>query len=127
MPFFDSSVVNEIINYDKNLIIDKKNRRNKPIFRETIKNKLGVDTDKIGKKGYSLNTIKFICKNKDWICAEVLGCDLWNVIEINPLLDRLYKNTDRQKWSSKSSARLIYRLLLISLWFKNSKYIKHEH
>ena len=126
MPFSDSLVANEITQYNTNLIVDKKRRRNKPIFREVIKDRLGVDTDAIGKKGYSLNTVEFIYENKHWIYKEIVDCKLWNNTAVKALVERLYKSAGEPKWSGKSATRLIYRLLLISLWHRKSKYIQHN-
>ena len=125
MPFFDPAVADEILKYDKSLIIDKRSRKNKPIFRDVIKKHLDVDSDAIGKKGYTLNTVKFIYENRKWISIQILECSLWNRPAAENILDRLYASTKSKGWRSSSAARLIHRLLLISLWFNNSKYIKN--
>ena len=123
MPFFDPVVVDEIIKYNQNLIIDKTLRRNKPIFRQVIRKHLDIDSDTIGKKGYALNTVKFISENRRWISTQILECPLWNSAASEDIVDRLYASTMSMGWRSASAARLIHRILLISLWFNNSQYI----
>ena len=65
MPFFDNHVSELICNLKFEHIVDKRNRRNKPIFRDILKQRLNVDSDRIGKKGYHLNTFKFILQNEN--------------------------------------------------------------
>ena len=125
MPFFDPSVVSQILSYEKNFIVDTKRRKNKPIFRKVIKKHLDVDSDAIGKKGYALNTVKFIFENTEWISEQILNCILWDKASVKFIVNRLYSSTKSGGWKSASAARLIYRLLLISLWYNNSKFVNN--
>lgn len=125
MPFFDPAVVSQILEYEEKLIVNIKSRSNKPIFRKVIKNELGVDSETIGKKGYTLNTVKFIAENKEWVIGQIVHCSLWDQEQVRKLANRLFNSTLTQSWTSRSAARLIYRLLMISLWYNNSQYLNH--
>lgn len=122
MPFMDQAVSNYLLSLPKKLLIDEDNKRNKPLFRQILKDEIGVDSDLIGKKGYTYNFTKIVVNNKNYICDTIFRCSLWNSNHLNDYIARLYGNIGTKNTRVAShSARLIARLFIISRWYSAKK------
>ena len=124
MPFFSERVAENILSFNSSEIVDAKNSRNKPLFRKVLLERLDLDSDGLGKKGYSFDSSNIIDNNWLWVETTIKNCPLWRSEGIGTLMQRLTSNFGSGRWKSGSSYRLVYRLLLISLWFSHSRYLQ---
>ena len=88
-----------------------------------LKQRIGLDSDKVGKKTFNHDTNLIVDLNWNEIAGEIGRCNLWNKKEVNILINRLRKTMKTSKKYSNFSGVLIYRLYLISSWKNYSKYL----
>jgi asparagine synthase (glutamine-hydrolysing) len=122
MPFMDEKVASYYKDMPEKYLFDRKTYKNKLIFRKILKEKLGLDSDKIGKKGYSYDSRTFVLKNMKFIEDEILKYEYWDKNEIIKLFNRLKKKAYINKRVGFVSSNMIYRLFLISGWINYNKY-----
>lgn len=124
MPFASSRIKDFFEELPLNLIYCEKSNKNKIFLRELLKNKLELDSDKIGKMGWTFDVGGIIISNLNWIKSEVFECELWNTNQTDELINRFLLVAKSEKKYSKFSAKMIYRIFLISLWYNHNQFIK---
>lgn len=58
-------------------LFDRKTLKNKLILRKILKDRIGLDSDQIGKMGYSYDSRSIVLQNWDWMLKEIQHCLLW--------------------------------------------------
>ena len=126
LPFANEKVATYFAKMPEKYLFDRKKLKNKLILRKILKNKIGLDSDALGKRGWNYQANSIIKKNSDWFMKEILSSSLWNKLEIKKLTNRflkiILKNT---KYYSNFSNRMIYRLYLLSVWKSKNKYLNY--
>ncbi len=125
MPFASSNLIDFFEELPLDLIYNEKLNRNKVFLRELLRNKLDLDSDKIGKMGWTYDVKGIIVNNFDWIKQQIYSCDLWNEKEMDKLINRFLLVANSKKKYSKFSAKMIYRVFLISLWYNHNQYVRN--
>lgn len=123
MPFTSPRIIDFFEELPLNLIYNKKSNKNKIFLRKILKNKLDLDSDKIGKMGWSYDVSGIISSNLSWIKSEIFECRLWNKKETDKLINRFLLVAKSDKKYSKFSSSMIYRVFLLSLWYNNNIYL----
>ena len=123
MPFASPRIKDFFEELPLNLIYNEKSNKSKIFLREMLKNKLDLDSDKIGKMGWTFDVSGIIISNLSWIKSEIFECKLWNTKQSDKLINRFLCVARSDKKYSKFSAKMIYRIFLISLWHNNNQYI----
>jgi len=123
-PWTDETVVNHFMFMPERYLIDRKRLRNKVLIREMLKQRIDLDSDKIGKMGFSYNSSSMIEKNKKTIEFEITSCTLWNNEAIKDFLSHASKTKEKNTRSSQINSSLIYRLYLISAWHNNCQWLQ---
>lgn len=126
LPFADSEVAKYFGKVPKRYLLNEKTLENKLILRKLLMDKMDLDSNKIGKMGWSFDSRGIVSKNKQFIYDEVCNSKYWDSVELNLLLNRLYKNVGLNSRKGIVSASLIYRVYLISLWLNHNKYIRAQ-
>ena len=126
LPFANERVVSCFSKLHESLLFDRRTGKNKLIIREILRNELGLDSDAIGKMGYSYDFSSVIAFNWEWIDSVIKGCDLWVTENMEVLIARLLRVFKSDHKYSKMCARLIYRIFLISAWYMHCKYLTHN-
>ncbi len=106
--------------------IDRKTFKNKLVLRDLLKEKINIDSDEIGKMGWSYDTKAIVNNNWDIIIAEISKCSLWDHSEVDRIILRLKKSMDKDTKYSQLSCRLIYRLYLLSMWKNKCRYLNER-
>jgi len=119
-PWANSNVAKYFSKLPANVMYDKNTLQNKLVLRKMLKNKIGLDSDKIGKMPYSFDFFTILMFMKKEVFQEVLECQLWNKIQIEKVFYKLYENAQ----TNGKDKILVQRLYLISIWFNRNKYIK---
>lgn len=125
-PWADSSVANYFYNVDDKYLFDKKNLKNKLILRDLLNKRLGLDSDKLGKLGYTFDFWKILNLMSGDVKNEILTCKLWNVNEVEVLLKRLYRRGVKNDRFANRARSLIHRLYLLSAWHNKNKYVNRD-
>jgi len=122
LPFANQAVAEYFQKLPEAYQFDRTTRKNKLILRKILKNKIDLDSDSIGKKGYVFDYSSLLTSIFPDVTREIHSCRLWKTSEIRSTCKRLeYKvlNTN-----DNSAAKILYlRLYLVSAWLNRNKYI----
>ena len=122
LPWCDAKVAEYFSTLPEQYLVDRKAFKNKLLLRKILKDKIGLDSDKLGKKAYAFDFFVILLAIKKEVLREVLSCQLWDKTEIKILTEKLFHNS-----SSNEKSKILYqRLYLISSWYNKNKYIKRE-
>ena len=119
------NIAEYIFNLPEKYLFDRQTLKNKIFIREILKDRIGLDSDKIGKRGWGYNANVYLINNLDFIKKKILSCTLWQPPIYN-LLERLINNIHNirnNNYTSRTSRSLIIRLYLISSWYTLNKFI----
>ena len=118
LPWCDSEVATYFSQLPQQYLFDKKALKNKLILRKILKEKLQLDSDKLGKMAFSFDFFSILLMMKEEVKQEILTCQLWNKKEIEIILTQLFNTTKHSK-----NRVLIQRLYLLSAWYNQNRYI----
>lgn len=123
LPFASKEVAEYFSSMPEEYLFDRAQFKNKIILRDLLKDKIGLDSDEVGKMGWSYDTASIVNNNWDIMLNEINNCSLWDTKEANKVLVRLKGTMNQEKKYSQLSCRLIYRLYLLSMWKNRCKYL----
>jgi asparagine synthase (glutamine-hydrolysing) len=123
-PWTDKSVAEYFYNLDNKYLFDDKLLKNKLILRQILNDKLDLDSDKLGKLGYTFDYWKILQMMINDVKEHIIECKLWKKQEIEKLFNRLYSRAKKNDRYANRAKSLIQRLYLISAWYNNNKYIE---
>jgi len=121
LPWCDVKVASYFSTLSENQLFDRKNFKNKLILRKILKNKIGLDSDKLGKMAFSFDFFSILMLMEHDVKNEIINCQLWNKDNINTIFLKLMN-----KNYTKKNQILLQRLYLISAWYNKNKYIKRD-
>lgn len=124
LPFANEKVASYFATMPEDYLFDRKTLKNKLILRDILKDKIGLDSDAIGKMGWVYDKNGVVLNNLELIKKEILSCDYWNQNGVEKLVLRFEKHFDKSNRVSEISKSLIYRLYLLSAWLNKNRYIK---
>ncbi len=126
LPFANEKVAKYFSKMPEKYLFDRKSLKNKLVFRKILKDRIGLDSDVLGKMSWNYDPSTILKKNWDWFFQEIYNSELWNKNELNKILNRFYKVMIRdQKYYSNFAGRQIYRLYLLSIWKRKNRYLNH--
>ena len=124
LPFSNENVAKCFLKMPEKYLFDRKKLKNKIILRKILSERVDLDSDALGKLGFTYDTRTVILKNWNFFYNEIFSCDLWEKDSLEKIIFRLRASMDKGGWVAKSSLSLIYRIYLISAWFNHNNYIK---
>lgn len=123
LPFANENIANYISSMPIELMYDKNTGRNKIILVELLKNKIDLDSDKLGKKGYVFDFWYVLNQMQLKVKDEIINCSLWDHGEILNMVERLFETANSGSSNASRAQSWIHRLYLISGWFNKNKYL----
>lgn len=117
MPFADPDIAQYFSSMPESYLVDRKKGTNKLLLRHMLKERIGLDSDSIGKKGWVVNHDKIVANNMDYMKNEIFSCTLWGKPGIETLVSRFEGAARGSGWRARTSLRMLYRLFLISGWY----------
>lgn len=123
LPFANEKVAQYFSKMPEQYLFDRKSLKNKLILREMLKNKIGLDSDALGKMGFSYDSRTMVLQNWDSITKEIHKCTLWKKAAVIEVTTRWKACINDKGWSSGATARLLYRIFLLSMWHNYNKYL----
>lgn len=126
LPFATKNVARYFSQMPEKYLFDRVHFKNKTILRNLLKDKLDLDSDVVGKMGWSYDTKAIVENNWELILSEINECQLWDKSEVNKVIFRLRKSMKKNNKYSQLSCRLIYRLYLLSMWNNRCKYLNEK-
>jgi asparagine synthase (glutamine-hydrolysing) len=125
LPFANQQVASYFAKMPEQYLFDRETLKNKLVLRKILKNRMDLDSDALGKMGFTYDTRSLILQNWEWISAEIKECDLWDQPGLVKVLARMRNSMDKKGWQAKAARSWIYRLYLISAWFNRNKYLSN--
>lgn len=123
LPFSNERVAKYFYGMPESYLFDRKLLKNKLILRQMLLKRMGLDSDRIGKKGFSYDSEEFVSKNLNWVYSEIISCPLWINEGVRSVINRFSDEIFLNNKKSKIISDLIYKIFLISSWHNNCKYI----
>ena len=123
LPFASQQVAEYFAKMPEEYLFDRKTLKNKLILRKILKERNVVDSDAIGKMGWNYDSSSIVLQNWAWMFEEIQQCELWDQSGIEEVAYRMKNRMNGSGWGAAASDRLLYRLFLVSAWYKNNKYL----
>ena len=123
LPFANQCVAEYFSKVPEEYLFDRKALHNKIILRRMLKNRLALDSDQLGKMGFSYDSHSMILQNWVGILKELQACPLWEQTYLMKMIMRLKKTMQTHHKYAEFSGRLIYRMYLLSAWYNKNRYL----
>ncbi|CAA6817474.1 MAG: Unknown protein [uncultured Sulfurovum sp.] len=123
LPWCDTHVTHYFSTLPEHYLIDRKIFKNKLFLRKILKEKISLDSDKLGKKAFSFDFFSILMEMREEILNEIIYCKLWNQKEIKTFTTKLLQKSK----NNQKSKIFLQRLYLISSWYNKNKYIKRVY
>ena len=121
LPWCDEEVASYFSKLSERQLFSRKNFKNKLILRKILKEKVALDSDKLGKMAFSFDFFSILMLMEDDVKNEIITCQLWNKNNIKTLFMTLMT-----KSYAKKNQILLQRLYLISAWYNKNRYIRRD-
>ena len=123
LPFANQKLAEYFNKLPETNLFDRNQLKNKTLLREILKNRIGIDSDKLGKMGWVYDSRNIVMQNWNDIMFEIQACKLWHQVDLLKTLNRMRNRMNGKGWGSIASGRYIYRIYLISCWYNYNKYL----
>jgi asparagine synthase (glutamine-hydrolysing) len=123
LPFANQKLAEYFNKLPETYLFNRKQLKNKIILREILKNRIGLDSDKLGKMGWAYSTRSVILQNWNEIMIEIQCCKLWHQANLLKILNRMRNRMNGKGWGSIASCQYISRIYFISSWYNHNKYL----
>jgi len=105
-------------------LFDRKALKNKLVLRRILKDRIGLDSDLIGKKGWTYDHTGLVMLNFAYIFNTISECSLWSLDGVEDLKRRLKNMPSSDARKSIILRGMIYRIFLISMFLNLNKYLR---
>jgi asparagine synthase (glutamine-hydrolysing) len=126
LPFTNEKVATYLWKLPSRYLYDKKHFKNKLILRKMLKERIGLDSDKLGKMAYVFDFYAILMLMRKEVDEEILSCGLWDSRGVTEVLDSFYRKIAANPAKAEKITTLLQRLYLISIWYNQSRYVKRE-
>ena len=123
LPFANEKVAKYFSQMPEKYLFDRDNLKNKLILRKILKERLDLDSDKLGKMGWVYDASSIVLQNWGWIMEEIELCKLWEQKNLFDVCKRLKNMMQSKHKYADLSGKLIYRIYLISAWHNKNRYV----
>jgi asparagine synthase (glutamine-hydrolysing) len=123
LPFANREVAEYFGKMPEAYLFDRSTLKNKLILREILKKHISLDSDVIGKMGWTYDSSNVVLNNWEWIFDEIDKCKLWDKVGVSEVVSRLKKTMQSNHKYAGLAGQLIYRIFLISSWFNHCRYL----
>ncbi len=120
-PWADRRVAEYAKRIPERFLFDRRKFSNKLLLRKILKERLGLDSDALGKFSYGFNAYGLLNSMKNRVTEEILDCSLWNPQEAEKILKKLEEGASKGK---RLFRKLWVRLYLISAWHNHNQYVR---
>lgn len=121
LPWTNQRLAEYFSKMPEQYLFDRKTLKNKLILRKILKDRIGLDSDSLGKQGFAYDTRAIVLQNWEWILQEILQCTLWNKIDLVKVVTRMKNRMNDTGWGSRITGRLLYKIYLLSSWYSRHK------
>ena len=124
LPWANQRVAEYFSKMPEQYLFDRKTLKNKLVLRKILKDRIGLDSDKLGKMGmgWSSNASSIVLNNWDWMLQEMQQCTLWNKTGLVKVVKRMKNSMNGTGWGAGAAGRLISKIYLLSAWYNQTKF-----
>jgi len=122
LPFANVQVASYFSKMPEQHLFDRKTLKNKLILRKILMERIGLDSDAMGKMGFSYDSRAIVFQNWDWILIEIEQCSLWNYEALMKVVTRMKMRMNGTGRGAGVAGRLLYRIYLLSAWYNRNKF-----
>jgi asparagine synthase (glutamine-hydrolysing) len=116
LPWANNSLAEFFSKVPEQYLFERATGRNKIFLRNLLKERLELDSDALGKMGFTYDSQSIVENNFGWMRSAILQCSLWHKPAIIELISHLSSKRGRRGRSGKAARLLLYRLYLMSEW-----------
>lgn len=122
-PWANQRVAKYFSKMPEQYLFDRKTLRNKLVLRKILKDRIGLDSDSLGKFGFEYDTSGIIVQNLDYIIQKITTSLLWHQPGLLKVITRMKKRMNGKGRGSRNVKVFLCRLLLISSWHSHNRFI----
>ncbi|WP_043532126.1 asparagine synthase-related protein [Litchfieldella xinjiangensis] len=123
LPWANQHVAEYFSKLPEKYVFDRKCLKNKLVLRTMLKNRLGLDSDAVGKMSWTFDSSEVVRKNLVFFTSEIESCKLWDHSALVKLLNRFTNKINHEGRPGFKVRSCIYRLYLISSWYNRNRYL----
>lgn len=124
LPFANEKLARFFSSMPERYLTDRTELKNKIFLRKVLKDHLDLDSDLIGKKGWTFDSKAIVHNNQHLFIDEIKRCHLWDPFALEQFIFKHLLKIDSTDRKGLWSAIYIYRLFLISAWINHNKYLR---
>jgi len=124
LPWANQQVAGYFAKMPEQHLFDRKALKNKLILGKILKDRIGLDSDALGKLGFSYDSRSIVLQNWDWMHQEMQQCNLWHQPGLLKVMTRMKNRMNSTGWGAGAAGRLLYRMYLLSAWQRKSEYLR---
>lgn len=124
LPFAAEPVARYVASLPEACVFDRRRRRNKILLRNLLGERLGLDSDAIGKMGFTYDYQAVVMENLSWIEAGIANCGYWQEPGAARLVAGLRQAAGGRGRRGAVARALLYRLFLLSKWISLCRYLR---
>lgn len=114
LPFANKAVAEYFSKMPEKYLFDRKSNKNKLVLRKMLKDRIGLDSDALGKKGWTYDHISLVAKNFEYFASVASRPKLWNGKGLNDFIERIRRYGGKSDRASRVGYSVFYRVVLIS-------------
>jgi asparagine synthase (glutamine-hydrolysing) len=122
-PWANEKVARHFMFMPERSLFDRQGFRNKLPLRNMLKDKIGIDSDQVGKRGYPYDLRGFVLKNKDFVVSQIESCELWSRESSNKVVTELSLKLGDTGRIGVFSSQLLYQIFMVSSWYNNCRWL----
>ncbi|MBD3727285.1 MAG: hypothetical protein IE936_09500, partial [Moraxella osloensis] len=123
LPWANQQVAEYFAKMPEQHLFDRKALKNKLILRKILKDRIALDSDALGKLGFTYDAHAVVSHNLDTMKNEIQACSIWDANGLGAVLSRFINQADHLSRAGSISRSFIYRLYLISAWYNQNQYV----
>lgn len=124
LPWANQQVAEYFAKMPEAHLFNRKSLKNKLILRKMLKDRIGLDSDVLGKMGFSYDSRSIVLQNWCHITQAITACPLWHQPGLAKVTARLKITMQSNHKYADLSGRLIYRIYLLSAWYNHNRYLQ---
>lgn len=126
-PWMNERVARLVFSVCREQCFDAVSLRNKVFLRALLRDRLGLDSDKLGKLSYAFDHAHVLNLLGPLVMDEILNCPYWQRDRVKAVVMRLRSHASGSgRRQGELSGVLLHRLYMISAWLNRNRYLKGE-
>lgn len=122
-PWANQRIAKYFSKMPEQYLFDRKTLKNKLILRKILKDRIGIDSDSLGKLGFEYDNSALVLQNLDYIIQKITACSLWHQPGLLKIITRMKKRMNSKGRGSRKVKVFLCQLLLISSWHSHNRFI----